>query len=169
MWKAARGPCRGNAGVAYVLAMLYLLLFSVLAIGFFAACTMSTQLSRNDRLAAEAQAAAESGVEFVRYQLGQVTLGAQSPDTRIIDAIADELGRQMNGTPNMRGHAVFADGGIIFLPADNDCILLDPGLGTRFAAQITTSGPAIWVKVIGRSQGDAIARGDSTTIQACPV
>ena len=72
------------AGVAYVLAMLYMLLFTVLGIGFYAtASTISVQIAKNDRSAADAQAAAESGMEFVRYQLGQLRIPTDTSDANL--------------------------------------------------------------------------------------
>ena len=43
---STRGARRG---VASVLAMLYLVIFSTLALGFFASTTLSTQIAGNDR------------------------------------------------------------------------------------------------------------------------
>src|SRR5689334_4422696 len=67
-----RKPSR--AGFASVLAMLYLVLFSTLAVGFYVASSLSTQVSRNERSSTIAQQGAESGMEYMRYQLGAMTV-----------------------------------------------------------------------------------------------
>src|SRR3954452_20069267 len=48
-------------GVVSVLAMLYLIIFATLALGFYTAVTTSAQLANNDERAMGAQIAAESG------------------------------------------------------------------------------------------------------------
>src|ERR1700733_2477998 len=90
-------------GVAYLLAMLYLMLFTVLGIALAAASTLSVQMANNDRCAADAQAAAESGLEFVRYQLGQIVIPRHTADANLVAVIAEALGRQLDGSPNMNG------------------------------------------------------------------
>src|SRR5438477_12347687 len=59
-------------GITSVLAMMYLCLFSVLAIGFYASATMSTQLAGNEKQGADAQSATESGLQFVKYQMASL-------------------------------------------------------------------------------------------------
>src|SRR5690242_9676391 len=60
----------GRKGITSVLAMMYMVLFSTLALGFFAASTMNSQIAKNERNEMQAQDAAESGMQFARYQLG---------------------------------------------------------------------------------------------------
>src|SRR6476661_3519037 len=87
-------------GIASVLAMLFLILFSVLAIAFFASSTMSAQISRNEKVAAEAQLAAESGMQFMRYQLGCIDIPTNTSNANLFAAVSSELGRLLNGTTN---------------------------------------------------------------------
>ena len=54
--------------------MLYLVLFSTMAIGFYATTTMSMQLSANDERIARAELAAESGMDFIRLHLAAVRI-----------------------------------------------------------------------------------------------
>src|SRR4051812_36501712 len=61
-------------GIASLLVMLYMVLFAALALGFYAATTMSSQLSRNEQQISEAQLATESGVQFTRFYLGTMDL-----------------------------------------------------------------------------------------------
>src|SRR4051812_17262150 len=82
---------RRRRGIAWVLAMLYLVLFSTLAVGFYAATTMSAQMARNDRSGAEAQLAAESGLQFMRYQLGCMDIPTATTNANLLSATASEL------------------------------------------------------------------------------
>src|SRR5438477_11870750 len=95
---------RGRAGIASVLAMLYLILFAVMAVGFYAATTMAGQISRNERRLTDAQLAAESGLQFMRYELGQVDITTGTLQADLLPKVCTELGRLMNGTGNMGGN-----------------------------------------------------------------
>lgn len=138
--------------------MLYVLLFTVLSIGFFAASTMSVQIARNDQAAAEAQAAAESGMQFCRYQLGKIDVPGAAVDHQLLRNLADALTPSLNGTPNMRGRSVAITGDVIFLPSPDHFIPLDSSTGARFQAQIATRGKEVWVKTIGCGTNAKIAR-----------
>ena len=74
---AAKGRRTGQGnrrGIASVLAMLYMVLFSALALGFYAQVSLSAQVSRNEGRGAAAQASAESAFQFTRYQLSRVDI-----------------------------------------------------------------------------------------------
>jgi len=147
-----------RTGVAYVLAMLYVLLFTVLSIGFFAASTLSMQIARNDRSAADAQSAAESGMQFARQQLGRIDIPESIAERDLLRHIAEQLGQSLNATGNMKGHSVGVAGNIIYLPAPDEFLTIDRTTGTEFQVQIAVNGPEIWVKTIGRGQIATIAR-----------
>lgn len=58
---------RHARGMASVLAMLFLVLFATLAVGFVATTGISSQVARNERSLAGARLAADAGMEFMRY------------------------------------------------------------------------------------------------------
>ena len=159
---------RRPRGVALVLAMLYLMLMSVLAVGFYAASAMAVQIARNDRLAADAQAAAESGMQFVRYQLGNVQVDGQTSDAELLHALAKSLATQLDGTANMQGHRLDTTGGILELPSPGHFITLDAIKGTQFQAQLAASHGSVWVKVIGRTRDADISRAIQLRFDASP-
>jgi hypothetical protein len=158
LFGGSRQPHVRREGIAYVLAMFYLLLFTVLSIGFYAASTMSVQIARNDRWAADAQSAAESGMEFVRDQLGRLTITSGTTDDHLLPEIALQFGSSLNGSATMNGHAVEVTENVIFLPAPAEFIALDPALGTRFRLQIAARGGSVWVKVVGYGRNASIGR-----------
>ena len=55
-----------RAGITSAMAMLYLTLFAVLSLGFYASVTTSVQVAKNDLRTNRARLAAESGVQFMR-------------------------------------------------------------------------------------------------------
>jgi Tfp pilus assembly protein PilX len=75
--------------------MIFLMLFAILAIGFFAAVTTSTQVARNERDVTDALRAAESGMAFVRQQLSRVTVPAATTGTTVTDALFADLPAQL--------------------------------------------------------------------------
>src|SRR5689334_3030527 len=93
--RATRGAMR--RGIASVLAMLYLVLFSTLAVGFYVAATMAAQIASNERALNQAQAACDGGMQFMRYQLGAMTI-PNVPPSALMDTVAAALAAQLNGT-----------------------------------------------------------------------
>ena len=78
---------RQRQGMTAVLAMLYLVLFSSLAIGFYTATVTSAQMSSTDQQIGKAYVAAESGMDFMRYQLSRVTIPPSTPTTQVINSL----------------------------------------------------------------------------------
>src|SRR5689334_18181538 len=76
-------PKRRRAGMTSVLAMLYLILFSSLAVGFYAATNTAVQVSSNERHARQAMLSAESGMEFMRLILGNVEIPPNTPSDQM--------------------------------------------------------------------------------------
>src|SRR3954467_3970736 len=58
-------------GLTSMLAMLYLTLFATLAVGFYVSTNTSAQVSSNEQRRYKSLGAAESGMDFMRYQLFQ--------------------------------------------------------------------------------------------------
>src|SRR3954467_8141622 len=97
---------RPRRGIASLLAMLFMILFSALAIGFYATSTMAVQVSKNEKVASEAMLAAEGGLQFMRYELGSVDIATTTTNDNLLPAVCAELARLMNGTTNMGGQTV---------------------------------------------------------------
>src|SRR5687768_13317013 len=148
-------------GVASVLAMLFLVLFSVLAVGFYAASTMSAQVSRNERSISDAQFAAESGMQFMRYYLGSMDLPNDTGNDTLLSAVRSELARLLNGQPNMGGSTVAISNGAISIPSSTTYVHLDPAGDRRFRGTVTQSGSFLILTVVGQGK-DRIA---SRTLQ----
>ena len=138
-------------GIASVLAMLYLVLFSTLAIGFYAATTTLAETTCNYRRIAEAQNAAEAGMQFMRYQLAMMTIPATTPQNQLFAAVFTQLGTAMNNTGNLAGGTISSDGATIYIPGNTaQTISLDAN-NTRFRARVIQNGPQLRVIVNGYS------------------
>jgi len=155
-------------GITSILAMLYLVLFSTLAIGFYTATTMSGQIARNEKAFELSEAAADGGMQFMRYQLGQLTIAPTVPPSGLMDAVAQGLAQQLNGTANMNGHTVQNTNGVIYIPSATDWTTVDSSAGTKFRAMITQSGQFIVVNVDGAGAGGNAMRGIQIQYQKAP-
>lgn len=128
----------GRRGSASVLAMLYLVLFSTLAVGYFSATTMSVQISKNDRDMESARLAADSGLTFMRSKLGAMNLPLGTNSANLLSNVASQLGSELNGTSNMGSASpVAVSNGAIYIPSQSGYITLDQGSGTKFQAVVT--------------------------------
>jgi Tfp pilus assembly protein PilX len=145
-------------GIASVLAMLFLILFSVLAIGFFASSTMTVQVARNERVAAESQLAAESGLQFMRYQLGCVDIATSTTNANLLTSVASELGRLLNGTNNMGSQTVQISNGTINIPSAAGWVNLDSTGKSRFRAAVSQSGAFLILTISGQGSDTSIVR-----------
>jgi hypothetical protein len=158
----------GHRGFASVLAMLFLVLFSTLAIGFYEASSLSAQVSRNESSIEQAANAADSGMRFIRYELGAISMPAVIP-SGLMDSLATQLGNQLNGTPNMKGYTVQNSGGTIYLPAQGQWMNLDSAGTESFQAAITRSGTSLNVMVTGRGTRASIKRAIQLQFQQTPL
>ena len=139
--------------------MLYLILFSSLAVGFYAATTMSAQIARNERNIQDASMAADSGMQFMRYQLGVMDIPTTTPNSALLATTVAQLSLQLNGTANMNGDTVVLNGSTINIPGNTaHYINLDAAGNQRFRGDITQSGTQLTVKVTGRCADPNVAR-----------
>jgi hypothetical protein len=142
-----------------VLAMFYLTLFATLAVGFYAAVNTSTQIASNDRRTTAARFAAESGMQFMRYQLANLQIPAGTKQDELFPAVYDRLSYLLDSSPNMRGHdvSVSEDGARILVPGNGEFVRVDDQ-GLQFRAEVSQYGEnGLRVNVVGRD-----STGDST-------
>jgi hypothetical protein len=146
-----------------MLAMLYLVLFTVLAIGFYAASATSVQISTNEERMARAVLAAETGLEFMQFQMGGLNLPYGTTTTNLMDRVASALAYNLNTTPNMGGSTVTNTGGTIYIPSPTGWIVVGGRPNTRFQATITqTPGTLrLVVTVRGAVLGSPLVKGMS--------
>jgi hypothetical protein len=146
--RQARWHARG--GYAALLSMLFLVLFSTLAIGFYSSTGTAVATAENDRRVAMAQQAAESGMDLMRYELAHVMIPVGTPPSQVISVLATQLGANMNATRNMGTDTVGFSNNVIYIPsAAGHSIPLDSGGQQRFAITITAWGSDIVVKSTG--------------------
>lgn len=155
-------------GLSSVLAMLYLVLFSTLAVGFSAATEMNAQISRNERYLQQADSAADGGLQFVRYQLGAMTIPPGTQTSQLLSAAATSLATQLNGTSNMNGSTVQITNNAIYIPSATTWTTIDPTVGTRFRIMITQSGQFLVATVDGAGSNSTIVKAIQMQFQLAP-
>lgn len=159
---AADRPARGahfhrrRTGAACVLAMMYVVLLAALSLGFFASTTMSAQISANEDRVFTARLAAESGMEWVRYQLASTTIPAETHPTLVFDELYNQLKARLGATPNLGTYVVGFSSGRISMPdGDGNYVRLEAS-GPEFRADIYhVSQNRVRVKVTGRARSGA--------------
>jgi len=142
-----------------MLAMLFLVLFATLAVGFYASTDMSSQVSANDEHVSRSFVAAESGLEYMKYQLAHVHI---PPTTTQVDQVTtqlfSDLQNAMESTGNLGSLTLAKSGYVISIPGDpNGRIKLDPSGNAAFRATVTVWPAAIVVKTDGYYGGIAVS------------
>ncbi len=66
--------CRRNRGAAFVVAMIFVLVFSALAVSMATLSGTNLQIAENQRKGDCARASAESGVEIIRFLLNRFSV-----------------------------------------------------------------------------------------------
>jgi len=143
-------------GVTSVIAMMYLVLFASMAIGFYVSAGTAIEVSSNEQEQARSLGAAESGLEFIRFQLAQVSIPPNTTSTTMMNAVYTQLGTLLNGTPNMKGNTVQLDAGIVTVPGGSGKYISLDGDGNGFQAKISyVSDGRLRIQVMGRSNRSA--------------
>jgi Tfp pilus assembly protein PilX len=137
-------------GFTAVLAMIYLALFATLALGFYAATTANAVTSQNERNGTISLTAAESGMDFLRYQLSLIKIPPATPNDQVWSYVADHLQDNLEGTGNFAGNFIGVTSSGVSIPANvNNFIKLDSS-GGQFRGSLELVGQQIRVKTNGR-------------------
>ena len=164
---ASCGPRGGRHGIASVLAMMYLVIFASLALGFYATVAIAAQLAGNEQRGSSAQLAAESGLQFLRYQMSRLDVPRNlSPDDQF-KQVCTQLAANLNGTGNVGSAGVAYDGNTLTFPAAG-VVRLDRS-GTRgFRVTLTRNGPELVSRVVGCDETARYFRGIEVTFAQLP-
>ena len=157
---------KARRGVTSVLAMMYLVLFSSLAIGFYAATTTSVQIVGNEERNVQALLAAESGFDFFRHHLA--SLDIQPPDVAppLVrwNEVVDQLAQRLENTSNVSTIGVHGD--TMRVPEQGWVTL--PNGGGQFYATLRFLGQTLHLKVVGRYAGVSTDRAIDVDFDVVP-
>jgi hypothetical protein len=144
-------------GATAIIALIYLTIFSALAVGFYASVTTSMQISANEQRANQAMLACDSGMQFMKYHLATLGIPGNTPPAQLFSRVYTSLSTKLNYYPNMPSGAQTIEltdsDTLIRIPSgSNNWIALD-GIGSAFRAEVRRlqAGEKIEVRVYGRN------------------
>jgi len=127
-----------RSGMTAVLAMLYLTLMASLALGFYSASNTAVIVSDNEQKVERTRLAAESGLDFARFNLSRVSVSPKTPVATHFSVAADQLATMLNGTDNLGKGNIFFDGSsMIRVPGDPNKFIKADDKGAEFQFTIT--------------------------------
>jgi hypothetical protein len=144
-------------GVASLMAMLFMVIFSALALGFYAATTTASQVASNERTSLAAQTAAESGIQFLRFHLSAMDIPPGLNNDQLFDEVHTQLSARLDGTANLNYGHIGYDPNTITIPSSG-YINLDPQGESKFKITITRAGDQLISKITGRNGSLSIGR-----------
>ena len=141
---------RADRGSAFVLAVILLAIFAILAAGFAAETGMNLQKAGNLKRLDSARLEAESGIAYLSYLLKDLSLPSGVTGQAMLDSLASALQEKLNGTANLGGQLVTYNGSQILVPKiDTD------GQGAGFEVALTLEGDNVRATVTGHELGCA--------------
>jgi hypothetical protein len=138
-------------GAAAVLAMMFLVIFSTLAEGFYASSTTAVQVSSNELHGSRSMLAAQSGMEFMRYHLASLDLPYDTTVSQVLPEAYARLSAALENTPNLGNKQIgFTAAGELAIPLQPDEYIPLDSDGSRFRAVLSMNGSLLNVKIQGR-------------------
>ena len=133
--KATKLHHQKRHGAALVLAMIFVIVFSVLAVSMATMSGTSVQLADNQRKADSARASAESGLDVARFWLNRISIPASTPPTHRFYSIATSLENDLTEN-NITNINMYLGISTIYIPG----VTLNLDKRQNFSALITHIG-----------------------------
>lgn len=134
-------------GTALIISIIFLAVFSALAVSLGSISSVNLQLAENHQRANRARANAESGLETIRFWLGRISMQGTVPPSQRLSNLASLLQDDLtaNGISNI---AANYDGSTLTIPS----VPLSPSPGQSFSAVIQQiDDTTLQVDIIGSS------------------
>ena len=122
--------CRKHRGAALILSMIFILIFSVLAVSIASLADTNVQIANNQHKTNCARACAESGLEIIRLWLNNVSIPGDTAPSQIFTQVAASFQSVAGG---ISGITTSYDTSSVIVPN----VTLDSTKGQGFNAQIT--------------------------------
>ncbi|MHC4314487.1 MAG: pilus assembly PilX N-terminal domain-containing protein [Planctomycetota bacterium] len=81
--------CRKHSGAAFVISMIFVLVFSALAVSMATLCDSNLQIAENQRKGDFARASAESGIDIIRFWLSRFSVEGATEQHLVFNEIAN--------------------------------------------------------------------------------
>jgi hypothetical protein len=142
---------RKRRGVAMIIAMVFIVIFSAISIGFLSLSSANTQLADNHRTANSALNSAFSGLELMQYWCSRPDVkipGLTPTSQRYAEFISD-----LQGVLDDAGVPYQYDAGVLTIGSSDNPVMLDPATGCGFYAQAVSGGVnGIDIQIIGQAK-----------------
>ena len=126
MYRKKKSRFKQKKGIALVVVLIFVTIFSTLAVAMFTMSSNNTIVANNLHTANEARSAAESGLEVVRYQLNQFEVLSTVPDADRFGLLTTFLGDYLT---NNNGLSYTFDGTTFAIGSSDNPIALDSNRG----------------------------------------
>jgi len=130
--------------------MLFLVLFASLAVGLYTAAATNAIVSTNEKNGSISLMAAESGMDFIRYQLSLIKVPPTTPVDQTFSYVADHLQNALEGSGNLGSNSVAVSSSSVSIPANSNAFVKVDNSGAEFRATLEKVGTMIRVKTTGR-------------------
>ncbi len=143
-------------GSALIISMIFILVFSALAVSMASLSGTNVQLANNHRLTNQARATAESGLEVMRFWLSRFQMPSSTPLSDYFDTIINNL--QSYLAANQVSNIVVSNNGLI------GSVMLDSVKKCSFSSRlyIDPANPTVLQVII-----TGIARDMTRKVGAC--
>ena len=141
-----KSTCRSQRGFALIISMIFILIFSAMAVSMASLSGTNAQIANNQRFTNQARAAAESGLEAMRFWLSRFQMPSSTPLSDYFDTVINNL--QSDLAANQVSNIVVSNNGLIgsvMLDSVKECsyssrLYIDPANPT--VLQVTITGIA---------------------------
>ena len=132
MTRVSKSTHSKNRGAVLIISMIFLVIFSALAVSMAALSGTNVQLANNQRNADRARACAESGFDIIRFWLNQVSIPGTTLDADRFNQIAGSLQNELT-TNSITNVDPSYEASVITIPG----VTLDSTNGSSFSSTIT--------------------------------
>lgn len=129
---STKRPHTKSKGIALLVALIFVAIFSALSVAMFTMSSSNTLVASNIHRVNDARSSAESGLEAIRYYLGQIEISGYLPESQWYATLQSQLTGIL---PSGYSTVYDEDTGIISIGANSPVALISGG-SKSFTAQI---------------------------------
>lgn len=140
-----------HRGIALLAALVFIVVFSAFSVGMLSLSSSNLQIADNHQKANLARSCAESGMNYVRYWLSQVSISGSISESDRFETVMGDLESKLQDN-YISNYQNLADSSELFTLGSNQVpISLNQAQGQSFHANIQSLNNKILVEVTGRA------------------
>lgn len=134
MYCVKKSLSKNKSGAALIISMIFVLIFSALAVSLASLSGANVQLANNQRKSDSARGAAESGLDIMRYWFSHVSIPGSTPPSQIFQQVAISLQNVLATSSITNITTNYNNGSTLTIPS----VTLDSAKGQSFSAILTS-------------------------------